>query len=107
MLYIKIFLISLIPMLVFSQGYYTEQSKSSFSQLSLNKNGTFSYTEESPIGNLVLNVTGTYKKNKNGTYTGSGWNSKSKYKVILEIYVGSKYAVVSIYGRKDKKLTKR
>jgi len=103
MLYIKIILISFIPILAFGQDYYFDETKNSYSELSLYKNKTFSYTEESLEGEIVLEITGTYKKSGKALI-GNGWDSVSNSKVKLEIYLKSDYATVIIAGRKEKTL---
>ena len=104
MFYLKLILIVFLPMLVFGQNYYTEESQNSFSELALNKNRTFSYTEEGSNGDILTDITGTYKISEE-VLIGYGWDSVTNSKVKLEIYVESDSATVSISGRKEKILT--
>ena len=106
MFYKKIIIFCFFPLVILGQGYYSTQTQNSFSQLSLNNNGTFSYTEESPIGNFIFNISGTYTKS-NGGFTGSGWDSRSNSKVKITISLKGNTATIFINGMQRAVLTKR
>ena len=105
MLYIKIFLISLVPVLMFGQSYYTGGDANTFYQLLLNDNKTFSYSEQSPIGTVTVSVTGTYDYSNNKIIA-SGTDSRNNRQVQITISLNGNTATISINGQ-TRILTKR
>ncbi len=80
-------------------GYFYKETSNRFYQIIVHDNGQFVYTEEAPVGNITIDVTGRGEFLSNTKFLAKGLDRKTRKRIEFNVTLSDNKAVVKIYGR--------